>query len=105
MSAIKCGSCGFGSIKKRNFGSGKKGKKKVGKKKVGKKRSFGKRFVKKSRRFGKIDSALNFMGNSKPNDMSIFQQYTGMPPGQMETRLTQIPTNLRSNFYANIPKA
>ena len=61
---------------------------------------FGKR--RKRSCFGKIDTSLMFMGNTAPNKMSFFQQYTGMPPEQMENHLTGVPVNLRSNFYKNI---
>ena len=35
------------------------------------------------------------------SDISLFQQYTGMSPIQMENHLTGIPSNLRDNFYTN----
>lgn len=55
------------------------------------------------RSFGKMDIDLNrIMSNSDSNNMSLFQSYTGESPGQMEEHLQDIPTNLRTNFYANI---
>jgi len=34
--------------------------------------------------------------------MSTFQEYTGMPPAQMEQHLASVPASLRANFYNNI---
>jgi hypothetical protein len=41
------------------------------------------------------------MGNYGGNPMSTFQQYTGMPPSQMEQHLANVPDSLRDTFYAN----
>jgi hypothetical protein len=119
MVDLKCGSCAFG--KKRKYSSKKsRPSRKFGRRKSSgskrkhrrhKKRSFGRRKHRKSskrsigrkkRSFGKISSSLDFMGNYSPgNGMSTFQQYTGMPPAQMQKHLDAVPKNLRDTFYAN----
>ncbi len=106
---MSCGvlKCGFGSNKKFNepeelkirkkSKSHKKSKghkkSKVHPKQKGHKKHHYKKHV---RKFGSED-----MGNA-PNQMSIFQGYTGMPPAQMQDHMDNIPMNLRSNFYTNL---
>ena len=54
-----------------------------------------------SRKFGKIGNAASFMANYDPNQMSTFQQYTGVPPGQMNQHLKNVSMSLRDNFYTS----
>ncbi len=113
---VSCGACGFGSRKvskkvshrkrrsSRKVSHKRRGSKKVShRKRRGSKRGSKRRNHKKSKMsFGKIGSSLSFMGNNPGNSMSTFQQYTGMSPGQMSTHMTNVPTNLRSNFYTDV---
>jgi len=39
-----------------------------------------------------------------PTEMSVYQQYTGESPSQWKNHYESIPTNLKPNFYQNIPK-
>jgi hypothetical protein len=102
-----CGKCGFGKSKKKSPKSYRKSHKKS--RKSPKVSAFGKkhfaRLKKVSKRkrsgFGKISNLSSFMGNNSGNAMSTFQQYTGLPPGQMESHLSKVPMNLRSNFYTS----
>jgi hypothetical protein len=91
---------------KRRFGSKKRSSKKSkrsSKKSKRSKRSSKKRRSSRRKRFGRMTNLSGIMGNYQPGqEMSTFQQYTGMPPGQMKQHLAGIPMNLRSNFYTNL---
>jgi hypothetical protein len=76
---------------------GRKGSRK-GSKKCSKKCRRGSR---RGRRFGRFPGLLSIMGNNPAQQMSSFQIYTGMPPGQMDTHLANVDPNLRDTFYAN----
>lgn len=63
------------------------------------------RKIKKSKkhRFGSHAHTTKAPG-SVPNEMSVYQQYTGESPSQWKHHYESIPTNLKPNFYQNIPK-
>lgn len=99
------GSCAFGSKKhKRSVKKAKKasfGTKKSHKKSHKKGRKFGSRKMnhsKKSKRVQKRGRSHHFGLDGQPRP-SISQQYVGMAPGQYLDHLSNIPNNLRSNFY------
>ncbi len=54
---------------------------------------------KRSRRFGKISSLVNIMGNNTPSDMTLAQQYMGKSASQAINHLENIPDKLRDYFY------
>lgn len=61
---------------------------------------FGKK-EKKRRHFGKMTDLSNVMSDYSPQKISIFQQYTGMSPKQMQSHIENIPASLRDNFYSS----
>jgi hypothetical protein len=76
-----------------------------GKKKNRNRNRFSRKLMKKlrKRRFGKMNPGLShIMGNTQPNDMSAFQSYTGVAPGQMENHLQNVPLSIRDNFYTDL---
>jgi hypothetical protein len=53
--------------------------------------------------FGKNLTGLSsIMSNSAPSDMSLFQSYAGLAPGQMSAHMAGVPVNLQTNFYRNL---
>lgn len=58
---------------------------------------------KSHKRFGRMPGLFNIMSNYPADKMSLFQEYTGMPPNQMGNHLKNVDPNLQDYFYGAGP--